>query len=362
MTGSHEPDAIEAGQIEAGLRDAVDDLNGLRDELYIAGYDVPMPVRPDREDHIQRILAAHRAAERTPAAATRGRSRRRFFTLAGGVAAAASAGTAGWLAYDQSHPRSAFAATPRALVVRPVSGDARRRLGQIAGRVRGPATAGPVDHLLTVGWDLDSQVSGHTVRSAVIASRHELWRAADDTALAIDENEPPEFPTERDRADWQDDGSPGADRSPRRTPYPEGSFVASWTGRPPAEPGRLEPWLRRQDPTDAAIPSAIAELLRERVLTAPEHRALLAVLATQPGLRLLGTTTDRAGRAGLAFASTSSASGGDVSYRYVISPDTGAVLAHEKVLTGGAKALPVHRPAVISYVTYLKAEFVPAIP
>jgi hypothetical protein len=357
MTGSHEPEAIEAD-----LREAVADLNGLRDDLYIAGYDVPMPVRPDRDDHIQRILAAHRAAERTPGAAIRGRSRRRFFNLAGGVVAAATAGTAGWLGYDQSHPRSAYAATPRALVVRPVSGDARRRLEQIAGRVRGPAVAGPVDHLITVGWDLDSQVSGHTVRSAVIASRRELWRATDNTALAIDANEPPEFPADQDRAAWQDDGSPGADRSPHRTPFPDGSFVATWTGRPPAEPGEFEPWLRRQDPTDAAVPSAVADLLRERVLTAPEHRALLAVLAALPGLRLLGTTTDRGGRAGLAFAVTSSASGGDVSYRYVVDPDTGAVLAHERILTGGAKALPVRRPAVISYVTYLTAEFVPAIP
>jgi hypothetical protein len=350
---------------ETELREAVDELDALRDDLYIAGYDVPMPVRPDREDHIQRILADHRAAERTCAPAHRGRTRRRLFTLAGGVVAAAAAGTAGWLAADQSHPRPAYAATPRALTVRPVAGDARRRLEQIAAQVTATAGAtatGPVEHLLSVGWDLNSQVDGRTVTSAVIATHHELWRAADGSALEIDRSEPPQFPTTADRAAWQDEGSPGADRSARRTPYVRGTFAAAWPGRPPADPARLAAWLRRQDPTDAAIVSAIPELLRERVLTAPEHRALLTVLAAQPGLRLLGTTTDRAGRDGLVFATESSASGGDLSYRFVIDPGTGAVLAHEKILTGGAPALRVRRPAVISYVTYLEAGLVATMP
>jgi hypothetical protein len=406
---------------EAEVREAVDELNALRDELYLAGYDVPMPARPDEEARIQRLLAAHRLATATdtdratpepatsasatsasaPSApatsasatagpagaglATSGRaasgrsagpaaparsepgriSRRRLFTLAGAVVAAAGAGTAGLIAADQLRPGRAYAATPLPLAIRPVAGDARGRLEQIAGRLAGtgaPAADTPVEHLVTDSWNLDSAVDGHTVTSAVIPSHEQLWRAPDGSALTIEEYLAPQFPSARDRAAWRDDGSPGADRSPRRTPYPAGTFAAAWGDRPPVEPGRLRTWLRRQDTSDTAIPTAITELLHERVLTGPERRALLDVLATEPGLRLLGTTTDRAGRAGLVVAATSSASGGDISHRYVVSPDTGAVLAHESILTGGAEALRVRRPAVISYNTYITAEFVAAIP
>jgi hypothetical protein len=269
------------------------------------------------------------------------------------------------IAADQLRPGRADAATPRALVIRPVAGNARDRLEQIAGRLAGtvaPAANASVEHLVTDSWNLNSAVDGHTVTSAVIPSHEQLWRAPDGSALTIEEYLAPEFPSARDRAAWQDDGSPGADRSPRRTPYPAGAFVAAWGDRPPVEPGRLRTWLRRQDTSDTAIPTAITELLHERVLTGPERRALLYVLAAEPGLRLLGATTDRAGRAGLVVAATSSASGGDISHRYVVSPDTGAVLAHESILTAGAKALHVRRPAVISYNTYLTAEFVAAIP
>jgi hypothetical protein len=373
MTEHCEPDVSESPHVsEAEVRQAVDELNALRDELYLAGFDVPMPGAVDEEDRIQLVLSAHRAAPRSapakvepvPVPGKTGRTtRRRLFALAGAVVAAAAAGTAGWLVTDQARPRRASAATPQPLAVQRIAGDARRRLEQIAGRVAvTEAASGPVEHLVTDSWNLDSMIDGHTVTSAVVPAREQLWRATDGSAVTIDEYLPPEFPTAQDRADWQDDGSPGADRSPRRTPYPAGTFVAAWDGRPPVEPGPLRSWLRRQDPTDAAVPSAIPELLHERVLTGPEHRALLTVLATEPSLRLLGTTTDRAGRTGLVFTTTSTAGGADYTYRYVISPDTGAVLAHERILTGGAQALRVQRPAVISYNTYISAEFVAAMP
>jgi hypothetical protein len=371
---------------EAEVREAIDELCDLRDELYLAGYDVPMPVEPDREQRIQEILAAHRTAPAgtapdpvaprpvaprpvapRPATDRPRHTRRRIFALAGATVAVAAGG--GWLA-DQLRPRQAYAATPRALGIRPVAGDARRWLEQIAGRVAlstaPPPTAPPppirpVEHLVTRSWALNSTIDGRTVTSAVIATQRELWREGDRGRI-VEQNLPPEFPSEEDRATWREDGSPGADRAPRRTDLPPGQLITAWTDRPPTEPGRLRRWLRRADSSDAAIPVAVADLLRERVLTVPERLALLRVLATEPGLRLLGTTADRAGRTGLVFATTSSSGGGEHTYRLVISPDTGTVLAHEHILTGGADALRVRYPAVIGYDTYVTAEFVPAIP
>lgn len=45
------------------MQQAIDWLSDLRDELYLAGFDVPMPIEPDREDRIQRLLAELRADE-----------------------------------------------------------------------------------------------------------------------------------------------------------------------------------------------------------------------------------------------------------------------------------------------------------
>jgi len=50
---------------EKQVLEAVDWLLALRDELYLAGYDVPMPITADQEAAIQQILARHRAADRS---------------------------------------------------------------------------------------------------------------------------------------------------------------------------------------------------------------------------------------------------------------------------------------------------------
>lgn len=46
----------------------------------------------------------------------------------------------------------------------------------------------------------------------------------------------------------------------------------------------------------------ITDLVKERVLGAPERAAVLRVLATVPGLEYQGTTTNRAGRNGKTFS------------------------------------------------------------
>jgi hypothetical protein len=48
--------------LDRQVQQAVDELADLRDELYLAGYDVPMPVEPDHEERIGRLLADHWAA------------------------------------------------------------------------------------------------------------------------------------------------------------------------------------------------------------------------------------------------------------------------------------------------------------
>jgi hypothetical protein len=269
----------------------------------------------------------------------------------------------GLLALDLPRTRPAYAATPPALAVAtPRAGNSGRdSLEQIATTAANASDATAVDHLVTDRWDLNSTIDGRTVTSAVIPSRRQLWRTGEDRARTIEQYLAPQFPTTNDRENWRADGSPRGDGE-ARADYPAGTFPAAFPGRPPLRPDALADWLRRADTSDVAIINGTADLLNERALTGPERAAVLRVLARRTTLSYAGTTVDRAGRPGQAFATTSRSSGAEVTHLFVIDPRNGVILAYEQILTAGGDALRVHRPAVISYRTYRTAEFVPALP
>ena len=316
-----------------------------------------MPTPQQARERIARVLAVARARQ-----AARRSSRRRLLALAGGGAVTAAAAAVGLLAVDLHRTRPAYAATPRALAITaPRAGDpGRGSLEQIAGAAGNAGDATAVDHLVTDRWDLNSTIDGRTVTSAIVPSRRQLWHTSEDQARTIEEYLPPQFPTATDRDNWRSDGSPSGGVT--REVYPAGTFPAAFRGRPPLQPGALADWLSRADTSDVAIINGTADLLNERALTGPERAALLRVLARRTALTYAGTTVDRAGRPGQAFTITSRSSGAEVTHLLVVDPGTAAILAYEQILTAGADALRVRRPAVISYRTYRTAEFVPAIP
>lgn len=293
-------------------------------------------------------------------------TRRRVLALAAGVAVAGTIVVGGAVIEGLSRARPAVAATPRALAIiasadgNPASGSLEQlaQVAEHAGPQTGQAT---VDHLVTDRWDLNTVIDGKTVTSAIIASRGELWRTHDNQARTIEQYLPPQFPTPADRDAWRDDGSPRGEGETRQD-YPRGTFPAAFPARPPQQPAALAGWLRRTDTSDTAVISGVTDLLNERALTGRERSAVLRVLARYTTLAYAGTTTDRAGRPGVAFTAKSRSGGGDVIHVFVIDSRTAAILAYEKILTAGGEALHVHRPAVISYSTYRTVEFLPHIP
>jgi hypothetical protein len=317
-----------------------------------------MPTPHQARARIARVLAVARARQ-----AQRRSSRRRLLALAGGGAVAAAGAAAGLLALDLPRTRPAYAATPQALTVAPprIGDPGRDSLEQLAAAAGDDGDTTAVDHLVTDRWDLNSTIDGRTVTSAIIASRRQLWRSGEDQARIIEQYLPPQFPTTADRDNWRADGSPSGGGETRED-YPAGTFPAAFPGRPPLQPSTLADWLTRADTSDVAIINGTADLLNERALTGSERAALLRVLAHRTALTYAGTTVDRAGRRGHAFTTTSRSSGAEVTHLFVIDPGTATILAYEQILTAGADALRVRRPAVISYRTYRTAEFVPAIP
>ena len=66
----------------------------------------------------------------------------------------------------------------------------------------------------------------------------------------------------------------------------------------------------------------------------------------------LGTTKDRLGRAGWAFAMDHDHGGLPVRTTLIISPQSGRIMAEEEMLTTSAGRLNVAIPAVISYTCF----------
>jgi len=327
---------------------------------------IAVPTRQQARERIARVLAGARAAKQVDRPPTRRPTRRRVLVLVGGGAVAAAGAAAGLLVMDLPRRRPAYAATPHALTItaRRNGDPGQSSLEQIAANAGTAGTAGDataVDHLVTDRWDLNSTIDGRVVTSAIIASRRELWRTSGNAARTIERYLPPEFPTATDRDNWRSVGSPQGDGETRQE-YPAGTFPAAFPGRPPRQLDRLAAWLRRADTSDVALITGTADLLNERALTGPERAALLRVLARETALTYAGSTVDRAGRAGEAFTTSSHSSGAEVTHLLVIDPGTAAVLAYEQILTAGADALRVHRPAVITYRTYRTAEFASSIP
>ncbi|GAB3933267.1 hypothetical protein GCM10027614_03860 [Micromonospora vulcania] len=144
------------------------------------------------------------------------------------------------------------------------------------------------------------------------------------------------------------------------TDYPAGQFHSGWSGAVPTDPTALRAWFTTGMTVDVApvqYLEYVAELAGVRLLSPAQRAAALRLLASLPGITVSGTVTDRAGRAGEAFSITSDAHGLPAQYTVIVDARSGSLLGYEEVLTTTAGMLNVTIPAVISYRSYLVAEY-----
>ncbi|RKN16508.1 hypothetical protein D7147_22300 [Micromonospora musae] len=323
---------------------------------------IPPPEESRRERDLARILATDRAAE----TGRRAVPRRRFVLAAAGAVVVAAAGAVVAVeTYRQPPP--AYAATPAMLSYGPPASTEPasirlRRLATVAAAQPVPARpAGTVEHLESANWFLNSSISGGRTASAVVPQQWRSWRTDDDAGRMVRRDLPPVFRSDADRRQWRKwGGRLGSSEEVRD--YPPGEFYSVLRGEVPARADLLRHWLSADT---SAVPAPVqyledvAELVGVRLLNPAQRAAALTLLADLPGITVTGTVTDRAGRVGEAFSITSDAHGLPAQYTVIVDPRSGALLGYEELLTTTAGKLNVTIPAVITYRSYLTAEYAP---
>ena len=101
------------------------------------------------------------------------------------------------------------------------------------------------------------------------------------------------------------------------------------------------------EPTGFDVLSGIPQLLAMWTLTNEQHANLLELLRDRDDVEFLGTTTDRAARDVLAFASTNAS--GLHTLVLLVSADTGRVVGSETIFLGDDPDIPIPTDSVMSY-------------
>lgn len=301
--------------------------------------------RPRRQRVLRRMLAGSAAVA--------------VLAAAGAVLANRPAGAPGQLAtapmLDYTLAGVSSPARARQL---PPAGALLRHLARVAARQ--PAVPQPpgadVGYVLTNEWYMSVAVAGGTNTVAIIPEVDKTWTTPGGTGRQL-----------------QLTGKPLAGpvgslltlrAAEHRQPVSDSTFRAAEQFGPPVRslatnPARLRAQLLRaseyrgdpqQVPAGYQLFKVIADL-HHQVVRPGLEAAIWRVLAGQQAVRYLGTVTDRAGRPGVAVATTAFDSDRLV---LIISPSTGRLLGEEHLFLTNPGALNVRTfPMVASYVSYL---------
>lgn len=284
---------------------------------------------------IEAEVAGERAWAALPASppaqpARRGRDRGRSRTTRLLVAACLAVA----LALVPWSPRgAAFAATPELLTYTAAAGTQNpetvlRALAATARTQWRPRGDGPYHYIKSRGWYLaTSSLDGAVIDSRIAVVERQMWVARDGSGeLRVS------------------DGTPHA---PNRRYGPgelSGIFVdgtAAESLRAELGPGLAAPRLFE----------AVRGAWSGQAVPGATQAAMLELLAGMPNLDLLGDTVDRAGRRGIAVATTRHTTV-EEQLIMVLSPHTGALLDYETVVLEPSD-LPVRAPATIGYTVFV---------
>ncbi|MBY6540303.1 hypothetical protein HQ325_16640 [Rhodococcus sp. BP-349] len=195
-----------------------------------------------------------------------------------------------------------------------------------------PQQDGPFEYIRLRSWGLyTAQTTEGTVFDYGISDiTREDWRAEDGSGLMI----------------TTEDGRSDTVTVPEQ-PFNPGAAIPDATTVAEVRDALLQ--SRGGSVTTARWVDEYAQAWAGQVLTPQQNAAYLEILQDEPDLDVVGETTDRVGRRGIAL----SASTPDVRIVLIVDPGTGALLDTERIaLTTNAVEVPIALPATISYTVF----------
>lgn len=237
--------------------------------------------------------------------------------------------------------------TPAATDLRAIATSARAALGTPRGR-------GDYQFVRAQSWNLSTEVRGRQVTSAVVPTLSETWRGGDGSGRIRVDAAPPEFPDQRARQAWEEQGSPAPER--RDETFGPGRLGGLYPPVLPGDQQGLRAALQQAHPVKNGPAEAlvsVVDLYKEQTPGADVRAGVLDYLADVPGLTVQGLTPDRAGRQGLAVGLVSDMTGLPTRFTLVFDQRDGRLLSAEQTLTVTPGALNVPVPSVIDYVLFL---------
>lgn len=273
--------------------------------------------------------------------AHRGSSRRLRYAVTASVVAAVTAlalivvptivGSFGTTAEAATPPLLSYSPPP----TREYSAAVLQELAAAARRQPPEPGTGRYTYTKIQSWDLatSQDISGNITSATVVPMIRETWATAD-----------------------------GSGREVRTTGghiTTDSQFAAGTTvvyQNLPSDPATLESDLARTHPNYGTYEwfVAVTDVWGVgRPVPPPVQGGLLTLLSSKTDVTVLGTTTDRAGRRGVAISTDTTVVGYPQRNILIFDTSTGALLSYEQVALADGAALPVKAPATVGYLMWL---------
>jgi hypothetical protein len=202
--------------------------------------------------------------------------------------------------------------------------------------------------------------------AALVPKTVAMWIAPDGSGRIRETAGEVIFMSERSRIAWEAAGSSPLAPALNEDFGPSGLSFEDLS-RLPIDPNALAAVIReraqRADPPlyDEMF-VIVGDLLRQQTAPPAVRAALYRVVASIPGVELVGKVHDRAGRQGVAVARTHTYTGLKKRHVLIFDPRTSALLAEETVLLQAVDWIDARPPVVIGYATYLESGIVDRLP
>ncbi|HSR86108.1 MAG TPA: CU044_5270 family protein [Streptosporangiaceae bacterium] len=212
---------------------------------------------------------------------------------------------------------------------------------------------------LALNW-IDTYNGSATSYSVSYTERRQIWIGPTGTGRIAETYSNPQLGSAKDRAGWIAAGRPNLAVAPTDSRFGPGQLSNGPPNlnRLPDDPAKLAALLTARKieggpkgPAEDFV--QIGDLLRETYVRPSLRAAIFTVAERIPGVRLLGTVTDQAGRSGigLAYVSAHPALHQIVKSVLVFDPKTSKMIAEETIVSNTRTG----KTALVAWTDYLKS-------